>query len=265
MDEIAHYNMARWQELADANALFTRPSLNLTPETALDTVDPFRILGPLAGREILCLAGGGGQQSAAFSLLGARVTVFDLSEAQLERDRQAAAHYNITVQTVQGDMRDLSELPAAAFDIVYQPHSLGFVPDARVVFAQVARVLRPGGIYHFNILNPFYAGLSEADWNGEGYTLRLPYVDGAEIETPDPEWVYAQEDHAPVRVCREYRQTLSRLMNGLAGLSFQLIHLSDSHHLYPDPTAEPGTWTHRNAIAPAWLALWLRYTGQEAI
>ena len=35
---------------------------------------------------VLCLACGGGQQSVALALLNANVTVFDLSEGQLDRD-----------------------------------------------------------------------------------------------------------------------------------------------------------------------------------
>jgi ubiquinone/menaquinone biosynthesis C-methylase UbiE len=62
-------------------------------------------------------------ESAAFALLGPRVTVFDLSEGQLERDRQAARHYGQAVRTIQGDMRDLSQLADISFDIVSQPYS----------------------------------------------------------------------------------------------------------------------------------------------
>jgi ubiquinone/menaquinone biosynthesis C-methylase UbiE len=259
MDEVARYNIARWQDLADADALFTRPSLDLTRESAREAVDSEGLLGELEGKDVLCLAGGGGQQSAAFGLLGAAVTVLDLSEPQLARDRQVAAHYGLSVRTLQGDMRDLSAFEPASFDIVYQPYSLSFVPDARVVFAEVSHVLRPGGVYFFAIANPFYAGLSEADWNGQGYTLKLPYIDGAEIESPDPEWVYRRtEEERPIAVCREYRQTLSKLLNSLTELGFSLLHLSDSKHTNPDINAEPGTWDHRNAIAPAWLAFWMR-------
>ena len=82
MDKVAQYNIARWNALVRANALFTRPYLNLDQETALARVDPEGRLGALPGKEVLCLAGGGGQQSAAFALLGANVTVFDLSEGQ---------------------------------------------------------------------------------------------------------------------------------------------------------------------------------------
>jgi 2-polyprenyl-3-methyl-5-hydroxy-6-metoxy-1,4-benzoquinol methylase len=261
MDEAAKWNIQRWQSLADADALFTRPALDLTPASALELVDAEGLFGEIAGKDVLCLAGGGGQQSAAFALLGANVTVFDLSEAQLERDRQAAAHYHLAVNTIQGDMRDLSALPPVAYAIVYQPFSLGFVPDASVVFEQVSRVIRPDGIYYFAISNPYYCGLTEADWNGEGYVLKSPYLEGAQIVTPDPDWVYARSSRSlpALRETREYRQTLSRLLNSLAASGFLLMRLADSKHLNPDLSAEPGTWDHRNAFAPAWLAFWLRY------
>ena len=134
MDEVAKYNIHRWQTLADADALFTRPNLDLTPESAREFLDAEGMLGNVKGKSVLCLASGGGQQSAAFALLGANVTVYDLSEAQLERDQKAAAHYGVDIGTVQGDMRELSALPSAFFDIVYQPFSIGYVPRSERCF-----------------------------------------------------------------------------------------------------------------------------------
>ena len=189
---------------------------------------------------MLCLASGGGQQSVAFALLGANVTVYDLSAAQLERDAQAAAHYHVHMRMVQGDMRDLSALGAASFDLVYQPFSLGYVPCARTVFEQVARVLRPGGLYFVANDNPFYCGLSASDWNGEGYVLKSPYQDEALYLSPDPDWVYARSTKPlpAVREARLYRHTLANMLNGLLGLGFALVHVSDSKHIYPDADAD---------------------------
>ena len=261
MDEIARYNIQLWQALADADALFTRPNLDFTPDSAREFLDAEGQLGEVAGKAVLCLAGGGGQQSAAFALLGANVTVFDLSEAQLERDQQAAAHYDVDIGTVQGDMRDLSALPSTFFDIVYQPFSIGYVPDVRVVFAQVAKALRPGGIYYLAGDNPFLCGMSAADWNGEGYVLKAPYVDEAMYVSPDPEWVYARSRQPlpDTRESRLYRHTLANLLNSLLGLGFTLLHVSDSKHIYPDANAEPGTWDHFVAFAPPYVSLWLRF------
>src|SRR5829696_5371643 len=108
MDEIARYNIQRWQALVEANALFTRPALDLDISSARGRVDPEGRLGDLAGKVVLCLACGGGQQSVAFALLGANQTVADLSKTQLQRDDEAAAHYSIDVKIVQADIRDLS-------------------------------------------------------------------------------------------------------------------------------------------------------------
>jgi len=260
MDEVARYNRERWRALVEADALFTRPALDLDPASARERVDPEGRLGSVEGREVLCLAGGGGQQSAAFALLGARVTVFDLSEEQLRRDREAAAHYGFDIRARQGDMRDLSCFDRASFDIVYHAYSLGFVPEARAVFRQVARVLRPGGLYYFNCANPFTVGLSERDWNGEGYTLRLPYVEAAEVTYEDQGWVYESgRPAAPIPPTREYRHTLSTLVGGLVGQGFVILHISDYTDLDPDPNAEPGTWDHLISVAPPWLSFWASY------
>src|SRR5262249_9362263 len=161
MDELAQYLTTRWRALAQANALFTRPYLDLDANGARAKLDPHGFLGDVTGKHVLCLAAGGGQQSAAFSLLGARVTVIDISAEQLARDREAAAHYSVAIETLQGDMRDLSLLDAHSFDIVWHPYSLNFVPDARAVFREVARIMRPGGLYHVQTANPFVSGIGE--------------------------------------------------------------------------------------------------------
>lgn len=259
MDEVARYNVRRWQALADANALFTRPVLDLDPASTRTRIDPEDQLGELRGKRVLCLAAGGGQQSVAFALLGAQVTVVDLSAAQLERDRAAAAHYGVPVTTVQGDMRDLAPFAGAGFDLVWQPYSLNFVPEARVVFRQIATVLRPAGLYYFACANPFLMGVG--DWNGEGYTLKQPYMDGAAMVFTDPAWVYEREAARgePIAGPREYRHGLGTLLNGLIGEGFVLRHVSEHVDSYPDPHATPGTWEHFLAYAPPWLAFWSVY------
>lgn len=253
MDDIARYNIQRWQALAEAGALFRRPR-EFTAVSAREWLDPGNRLGDVAGRAVLCLAGGGGQQSAALAALDAIVTVVDLSGAQLERDRAVAVRDGVSIRTICADMRDLSMLAPGSFDWVWQPYSLNFVPDARQVFAQVARVLRPGGRYRLSCANPFVAGLTERDWNGDGYTLRRPYVDGADLTYPDQPWVHAAGSAVPSP--REFRHTLSTLVNGLVDAGFRLEHLDDVSDGSPSASAEPGSWDHFTAVAPPWLTFW---------
>ena len=225
MDDLSRYNKERWEELAQSNIEYSRPARNLDLRSAREMVDPEGILDEIAGKDVLCLAGGGGQQSAAFALLGAKVTVLDLSETQLERDQQTAQHYGVTIETLQGDMRDLSRFKDAEFEIVYHAHSMNFVPDARRVFREVARVLKKNGLYRMSCSNPFFHGMDEGDWNGEGYLLKLPYDDGAEVIYDDPYWEFDAGDGTTKRVQgpREFRHSLSTLVNGLAKQRFVLL------------------------------------------
>jgi SAM-dependent methyltransferase len=260
MDEVAKYNVERWKALAEANAIFTRPRLDLDEDSARKYLDPQGRLNDVANKDVLCLAAGGGQQSVAFALLGANVTVVDISEAQLRRDAEAASHYNVNLNLHQGDMRDLSYFSENSFDIVWHPYSLNFVPDARTVFREVARVLRVEGIYHVMCANPFFIGLGGKDWNGKGYALRLPYVDGAEITYQDEGWVYGGENpDEPIKKCKEYRHIFSALVNGLIEQGFLILNLLEQNYGTPDSEAVPGTLEHLTSIAPPWLVFWTTY------
>lgn len=263
-DDVYEYNEARWEALVASDALFTRPMLDLDADAAREYLGLNRlgIPGDLAGRRVLCLAGGGGQQSAAFALLGAEVTVLDISSGQLLRDRAAAEHYRVEIQTVQGDMRDLSDLYGSSFDLVWHPYSLTFVPDSRVVFRQVAKVIGSGGRYYLMCANPCFSGLTHHAWNGEGYVLRQRYEDEAVTSYPDQDWVYDQTAHPqPIDRPVEYRQTLSRIVNSLIGEGFTLTYLSEvpSGADTDARSPEPGGWQHFTSVAPPWLEFVWQY------
>jgi ubiquinone/menaquinone biosynthesis C-methylase UbiE len=255
MDETAKYNRDRWRALASVNALYTRPKLDLDEATSRVLLDPDGTLGDLRGKRVLCLAAGGGRQSAAFGLLGAEVTLVDLSEEQLERDRQMARHYNLVMTLIQGDMRDLSMLPPQAFDIVYHPYSLNFVPDAEQVFRQVRRVIRQGGLYDLMCANPFAIGVQSSDWNGSGYTVSAYYVQGQRVQCEDEVWVYDRNTHGSIPPSVEYRQTLSKLVNGLVENGFVIFRVQETNAGGVSFDAEPGTWEHFTAVLPPWLII----------
>ena len=226
-------------------------------------VDPFGYAGEIEGKEVLCLGSGGGQQSAAFGLLGARVTVLDLSETQLERDRQAASHYGFQVTTIQGDIRDLSQLEDKAYEIVWHGFSINFVPEVGPVLDGAVRVIRPAGLYYLMFANPFiHSTVDDESWDGEGYRLRHPYIDGQEttgLQDGWDQWDIEGDDGASVKVQgpKEFRHNLSTVLNGLAERGFVLLRLEEDR--LGDSEAEPGSWPHLRWFAPPWLHLWAVY------
>jgi SAM-dependent methyltransferase len=257
MDDVASYNQSKWDELVRRGVLYGRPLLDLTPESAREWLEPGGPLGDVRGKNVLCLASGGGKQTACFGMLGARVHVLDLSPEMLERDRQAAEHYGYAIDIQQGDMRDLSRFASGSFDLIWHPYSINFIPDPRPVFYEVARVLKRGGNYHLQFHNPFTMGLSEGDWDGVGYPLSRPYINGAEME--DPEWEFEDEqgNQVKMRGPRAFRHTFSAILNNLAGLGFILRHLQEE--IGQDPDAGPGSWDHFIRLAPPWICTWFDY------
>ena len=137
-----------------ADAVFTRPALNLDTNLAQAAIDPERRLGNLTGKAVLCLACGGGQQSVAFALLGAKVTVFDLSEAQLQHDDDQAWVYDhskvdVPIHPPREFRHSLSALVsglvAPGFVILHISDYSNFTPDANA---------EPGTWRHFVSIAP---------------------------------------------------------------------------------------------------------------
>jgi len=104
------------------------------------------------GEALLDLACGPGRHAAALACCGARVVGLDLSRALLH-----AAQRRGTGPLVRGDMRRLP-FRAASFDGVLNLFtSFGYFADEGehpVVVGEVARVLRPGGRFVLDFLNP---------------------------------------------------------------------------------------------------------------
>lgn len=109
---------------------------------------------PLPGKEVLCLASGGGQQAPILAAAGANVTTLDNSPRQLAQDRFVAERDGLSIRTVEGDMRDLSVFPDLSFDLIVHPVSNNFVPEVRPVWKEAFRVLRPGGALLAGFGNP---------------------------------------------------------------------------------------------------------------
>jgi SAM-dependent methyltransferase len=184
----------------------------------------------LAGTAVLCLASGGGQQGPVLAAAGAAVTVFDNSPAQLGRDQEVAAREGLAIATVLGDMRDLSSLADASFDVVFNPVSNVFCPDLAPVWREAFRILRPGGTLLTGFLNPdiFIFDLAALEAGEFVVRHRIPY---STLDLPDAERRRAYAD-GPI----EYSHSLTEQIGGQLATGFTLTHLVEAPH-HADATA----------------------------
>jgi SAM-dependent methyltransferase len=174
-----------------------------------------------AGIEVLCLASGGGQQGPILAAAGAKVTVFDNSPKQLAQDRLVADREGLTIETVQGDMADLSVFADGRFDLIVHPVSNVFVPDVMPVWGEAYRVLRPGGSLLAGFMNPVhYLFDSFALGRGEFRVAHgIPYSDLESLT--DEERARLVEEDTPL----EFGHTLADQIGGQFVAGFVLTGL----------------------------------------
>ena len=245
-----------WLDLdVEAYRSYREGETSVLPKPYCDDVVNRMMMENVQGKNVLCLAGGGGQQSAVFSLLGAHVTVLDLTPEQLESDERAALHYGYTVTTVQGDMRDLSGLPESHFDRVYQPISTLFIPDLREVYCGVARVLKPGGLYSADYAVPLLYMAEDKGWDGKEYTLRItePYIRGTILETEDEKMNFSEGESFS-----EFHHLLSDILNGLIAEGFIIRSVWENPRPGSEPPLEelePGSEPHKERYIPFGLSV----------
>ncbi len=250
------YNRAAWDREVDRGNEWTRPA-------GADVIARARagdwsvvLIGyepvarawfpDLAGAAVLALASGGGQQGPVLAAAGADVTVFDNSPRQLERDQQVADRDGLRLQTVLGDMRDLSAFAAGSFDLVFNPVSNTFCPDLAPVWRECFRVLRPGGVLMTGFINPdlYIFDVAALDSGGE-LVVRHP-IPFSTLQLAPQERQRSYGD-GPI----EYSHTLTGQIGGQLSAGFILTHLVEAPH-HADATARymPGYFATR-AIKPA--------------
>jgi SAM-dependent methyltransferase len=193
-------------------------SVVLTPNIAV----PREWFGEVRGRDVLCLASGGGQQSPVLAAAGARVTSFDLSDEQLGKDRLVAEREGLSITCIHGNMADLSPLDDASFDLIFHPVSNVFAEDVRPVWRECFRVLRPGGALLVGFLNPFFFLFDHAEVQATGKLIvkySLPYSD---ITNPDPA---ARERWWKSGLASEFSHSLDAQIGGQLAAGFVLTGL----------------------------------------
>jgi SAM-dependent methyltransferase len=193
MTDIREHNRNAWNRQVDFGNPWTVPVSSQVIEAARKG-DWHIVLTPtipvpkewfpnLNDAQVLCLASGGGQQGPVLAAAGAEVTVYDNSPAQLARDRQVAERDGLSLNTVEGDMRDLSVFKDESFDLIIHPVSNTFVPDIRPVWREAYRVLRPGCSLLSGFDNPAMHIFNEPAYDrGElKVTRSLPYSDAESL------------------------------------------------------------------------------------
>ena len=105
--------------------------------------------------------------------------MLDLSEKQLQRDRDIAAAQGLDIKTVQGDMAAMDAFDDDHFDFVLNPCSVIFCDAVKPIWREVFRVLAPGGRFATGFINPLWYVFDAAKMDKGKLKARhkIPYSD----------------------------------------------------------------------------------------
>jgi len=186
------------------------------------------LLGPVAGRRVLEVGCGAAQCSRWLTAAGAMVVATDISAGMLAESRRIDRELGTEVAMVQADARRLP-FADAAFDVAFTAFgALPFVPDARRVHAEVARVLVPGGTWVFSVTHPVRWAFPD-DPSERGLQVTRSYFDRRPyVETDDAGQVRYAEHH----------RTLGDHVDELVAAGFRLQRLVEPEW----PTGHDRVW-----------------------
>jgi SAM-dependent methyltransferase len=151
-----------------------------------------QVLGDVAGKDVLELGCGAAQWSIGLARAGARPVGLDLSSRQLEHARRLMIEAGVDFPLVNASAEAVP-LADRTFDIVFCDHGAMTFADPYLTVPEVARLLRPGGLFAFSHHSPIeticwaldapkvgdrlvldYFGLHRVD-DGEDVFYQLPY------------------------------------------------------------------------------------------
>lgn len=222
--------------MAQKKARFTKPARDEDFHDPLATIDGLGWLGgDVQGRNVLCLAAGGGRQGPLYAAAGAAVTVVDISGAMLEIDRNVARQRGLQLNTVETSMDDLAMFADGSFEIVIHPVSTCYVPDVSATFAEVARVTAAGGLYISQHKSPVSLQTT-LEGGGGRFELLEPYYRTEPLRT-------ARGSRLREEGAIEYLHRWEQLIGGICRAGFVIEDFVEP--LHADENAEPGSFGNR--------------------
>ncbi len=231
MDTYTTYNAKAWDYEATKGNMWTdgctSQQVAHAREGMLDMVlSPFKQvphtwIADTKGKQVLCLACGGGQQGVLLAAYGAHVTVFDISEKQLAQDASIAKREGLCITVEQGDMCDLSRFSDKRFDLIYNPTSTCFIDDVQTVYRQCNRILKDGGSLLTSATNPALYMFDEkaAMKNHMKVKYTIPFSDLKSLG--EKELAKRLKKHDTI----EFSHTINDLVGGLCTQGFVITDL----------------------------------------
>ncbi|WP_416264580.1 class I SAM-dependent methyltransferase [Curtobacterium flaccumfaciens pv. flaccumfaciens] len=195
----------------------------------LPALMPWLPNGSLAGLDVCHLQCHIGTDTVSLAREGARLTGVDFSPAALASAAGLASRLGLDVTWVETDVLDARAAVAGDFDVVYT--SIGticWLPDLDRWAAQVAGLLRPGGVFFIRDGHPALYALDE---DADELVTRYRYFPDGTAQQWDDAGTYVGDGTVANTRTFEWPHPLSEIVNALLGAGLRLRRLDEGRTL----------------------------------
>jgi len=198
----------------------------------------FELLGDIAGMKVLDVGCGEGCSTRKFADLGAEVVGADVSRLMISAARDHETGEPRGIEYHQAPASDMGMLAGESFDAALSTMTLMDLDDYAESIREIARVLRPGGLFQFSVSHPctmtrmwrwIYDDRDEKTGVVVGDYFHLAATSpGSDID----EWYFGgaprdvRQTTRPFRIPRFFR-TLSEYFNTLTEAGFSVEKLAE--------------------------------------
>jgi 2-polyprenyl-3-methyl-5-hydroxy-6-metoxy-1,4-benzoquinol methylase len=195
----------------------------------LPALMPWLPNGSLAGLDVCHLQCHIGTDTVSLAREGARLTGVDFSPAALASAAGLASRLGLDVTWVETDVLDARAAVTGDFDVVYT--SIGticWLPDLDRWAAQVAGLLRPGGVFFIRDGHPALYALDE---DADELVTRYRYFPDGTAQQWDDAGTYVGDGTVANTRTFEWPHPLSEIVNALLGAGLRLRRLDEGRTL----------------------------------
>ncbi|WP_433773520.1 class I SAM-dependent methyltransferase [Bacillus wiedmannii] len=179
------------------------------------------------GKRIINLLGSKGNKAVSLALLGADVTIVDISASNAKYANELAEAADVSIQYIVSDVLDV-KLPES-FDIVLlELGVLHYFLDLKPLFTKISQLLKPGGMLILRDYHPMYTKLLGVDH--PSFRAGGNYFDEELIEDDVAYSILlteSQKESLPKTTIR--RWTLGEIISTLASASLRIEKLVEEH------------------------------------
>ena len=193
-----------------------------------------------AGVRVANICGSCGKKAIPLAILGADVTIFDISENNKRYAVEVAEHANVHIDFQVGDVLEIDlEKYGQAFDVVFMEGGiLHYFHNIRQFMGIMHALLKPGGKILCSDFHPFTKISDLLDF---GYpSMSYFSEDIFEGEMAHARF-YPEEIRTQMPKCSYRKYTVSEIVNGIIGAGFVLDRF-DEHPSWTRPEV-PGEFT----------------------